>query len=31
MDEALICLRERAGGKLVSAFMDIAAKVSALG
>ncbi len=24
MDEALICLRERSNGKLVSAFFDIA-------
>lgn len=28
MDEALICLRERAGGKVVSAFMDIARKLA---
>lgn len=28
MDEALICLRERAGGKLVSAFMEMAANLS---
>ena len=28
MDEALICLRERAGGKVVSAFMEMAAKIA---
>ena len=28
MDEALICLRERAGGKLVKAFMDMATKIA---
>ncbi|PWE54868.1 LysR family transcriptional regulator [Metarhizobium album] len=28
MDEALICLRERANGKLVSAFFDIARKLA---
>ena len=28
MDEALICLRERSGGKLVKAFFDIARSVS---
>ncbi|GIL02727.1 MAG: LysR family transcriptional regulator [Alphaproteobacteria bacterium] len=31
MDEALICLRERAGGKLVSAFMEMAARLSGEG
>ncbi|MFU0504390.1 LysR substrate-binding domain-containing protein [Pseudaminobacter sp. NGMCC 1.201702] len=29
MDEALICLRERSGGKLVRAFLDIAKSMSA--
>ncbi|WP_290691356.1 MULTISPECIES: LysR substrate-binding domain-containing protein [unclassified Haematobacter] len=28
MDEALICLRERRGGKLVAAFFDLAAKTA---
>ena len=28
MDEALICLRERAGGKVVKAFMDVARKLA---
>ncbi len=28
MDEALICLRERSNGKLVSAFYDIARKLT---
>jgi LysR family transcriptional regulator, low CO2-responsive transcriptional regulator len=28
MEEALICLKERAGGKLVRAFLDIAAQTS---
>jgi hypothetical protein len=30
MDEALICLRERSGGKLVRAFFEIARSVSAV-
>jgi len=30
MDEALICLRERAGGKLVQVFLDIARSMSAV-
>ncbi|MCY1125813.1 LysR substrate-binding domain-containing protein [Frigidibacter sp. RF13] len=30
MDEALICLRERKGGKLVRAFFDIAASMAAI-
>ncbi|TGV56478.1 LysR family transcriptional regulator [bacterium M00.F.Ca.ET.141.01.1.1] len=29
MDEALICLRERSGGKLVRAFLDVARSMSA--
>ncbi|RVD65062.1 LysR substrate-binding domain-containing protein, partial [Mesorhizobium sp. M7A.F.Ca.ET.027.03.2.1] len=29
MDEALICLRERSGGKLVRAFLDMARSMSA--
>ena len=28
MDEALICLRERSNGKLVSAFFDIARRLA---
>jgi hypothetical protein len=28
MDEALICLRERSGGKLVRAFLDMARSMS---
>lgn len=28
MDEALICLRERSGGKLVRAFLDMARSLS---
>lgn len=31
MDEALICLRERSGGKLVRAFWDVARNLSAVG
>ena len=29
MDEALICLKERAGGKLMRAFLEIARKLAA--
>jgi hypothetical protein len=28
MDEALICLRERSGGKLVRTFLEIASSLS---
>jgi DNA-binding transcriptional LysR family regulator len=31
MDEALICLRERSGGKLVRAFLDIARSMGTTG
>jgi hypothetical protein len=30
MDEALICLRERSGGKLVRAFWNVARELSAV-